>query len=57
MGYKVLAVDCDPQGHLTKFLLEDRNMQHQGIFEVMSSNVPIEFYSDRNHARIWCDTI
>ncbi len=42
MGYKVLAIDCDPQGHLTKSLLEDENMQHQGIFEVMSSNVPIE---------------
>lgn len=41
LGYKVLVIDCDPQGHLTRALLEPDSSECTGIFEVLTSNVPI----------------
>lgn len=40
-GQRVIAVDLDPQAHLTIHLGADGNTDAAGVYEVLTSNVPI----------------
>jgi chromosome partitioning protein len=37
-GYKILVIDCDAQGHLTKSILEGSDSNHVSIFEVLAKS-------------------
>lgn len=42
MGYKILVIDCDPQGHATRSFLESDSAEYQSMFEVVASQLPIK---------------
>lgn len=41
-GYKILVIDCDAQGHLTKSILENSDNNHVSIFEVLAKSHSIK---------------
>lgn len=42
MGFKVLAIDCDPQGHLTNAFQFNEYEQFKTIYDAMINSVPLK---------------
>jgi len=52
-GQRVVAIDLDPQAHLTIHLGADSDTESAGVYEVLTSNVPITDALQEVRERLW----